>query len=120
NRSRPNQALQVTRAIADGECVRPRARAPELRRSAAEGALLEEAVATFDAETGRHRARVVRMSSGGYRVVVERLYEADDAGGVVHGVFWSAVRGFTSYTDDLERAAALAQENLRNAQTVEP
>jgi len=81
---------------------------------------VEEAVATYDAETGRHRARVFRMSSGAYRVVVERLLVADDAGGVVRGVFWSAISGFTSYTDDLERAAVLAKENLRNAQVVEP
>lgn len=80
---------------------------------------MEEAVATFDTEMRRHRARVFRMSSGGYRVDVERLYEEKDAGGVVHGVYWSTIHGFTSYTDDLERAAALAHENLRNAQVAE-
>jgi hypothetical protein len=63
---------------------------------------VQEVVATYEAETGRHRARVFRLSSGAYRVEVERLYEADDAGGVVHGVFWSAIRGFSSYTNDLD------------------
>jgi hypothetical protein len=81
---------------------------------------VEEVVATYEADTGRHRARVFRLSSGAYRIDVERLYEAADAGGVVHGVFWSRLRGFTSYTDDGDRATELAQENLRNAQVAEP
>ena len=80
---------------------------------------MDEVIATFDADTGRHRARVFRLSSGVYRVEVERLYEADDAGGVVHGMFWSAIRGFTSYTDELARAESLAVENLHNVHAVE-
>jgi hypothetical protein len=81
---------------------------------------VEEVVATYEADTGRHRARVYRLSSGAYRVDVERLDEADDAGGVVHGVYWAMLRGFTSYTDDRVRATELAEENLRNAQAAEP
>jgi hypothetical protein len=85
-----------------------------------EGAAVEDVVATYEADTGRHRARIFRLSTGAYRIDVERLYEADDAGGVVRGMFWSRLREFSSYTDDLEQAEALAQENLRCAQAAEP
>ena len=80
---------------------------------------MEELVAAYNAETGRHRARVFRMSGGSYRVEVERLMDATDAGGEKRGEFWSAIRGLTSYTDDPERAAAMAQENLRCGQATE-
>ncbi len=81
---------------------------------------MEEVIATYDADTGRHRARVFRTSSGVYRVEVERLIDAVDAGGEKRGEFWSAIRGFTSYTDDLERAVTLAEESLRCGQAIDP
>jgi hypothetical protein len=79
-----------------------------------------EVVLTLDADTGRHRARVSRTSGGAYRVEVERLIQAYDAGGEWRGEFWSAIPGICSYTDSLERAAELAAEVLRAGQAVEP
>jgi hypothetical protein len=73
----------------------------------------EEAIATYYADNQRHRALVFRLPGDSYRVDVERLYEAEDAGGLVRGVFWSRLYGLTSYSDDLNRALQLAQENLR-------
>ena len=81
---------------------------------------MEDVVLTLDSQTGRHRARVIRISASLYRIDVERLIEALDAGGCLRGDFWSAIRGATSYTDNQERAAALATEQLRCGETIEP
>jgi len=81
---------------------------------------VEELIATYEAYTSRLRAQMFRLPKGAYRVDIEWLYQADDAGGVVHGVFWSRLRGFTSYTDNKVRAAELAQDNLRGADLAEP
>ena len=80
---------------------------------------MAESVATFHAVTGRHRARVFRLSNGVYRVEVERLLDGFDAGGVRRGEFWSTIPGISSYTDNLERASVLAEECLRCGQAVE-
>jgi hypothetical protein len=85
-----------------------------------DGVRISEAVFTLDSETGRHRARVFRTASGAYRVDVERLIEALDAGGDRRGEFWSRIRGITSYADSLERAKQMATENLWCGQAVEP
>jgi hypothetical protein len=72
-----------------------------------------EDILTRVSQNGRVRARVQRIASNNYRVDVERLIEAVDAGGCRRGEFWSVVTGLTSYTDSEERAALLAEENLR-------
>lgn len=81
---------------------------------------MNEVVLTLDADTRRHRARVSRTSNGAYRVEVERLIQAYDAGGEWRDEYWSAIRGICSYTDNLERASELAAEALRTGQAVEP
>jgi hypothetical protein len=97
-------------------------RCDDKRRLGKEGAAVADVILILNSETGRHRARVVRISASLYRIEVERLIEALDAGGVRRGEFWSRVTGpgSTSYTDREERAAALAAENLRWAQAIEP
>jgi hypothetical protein len=79
-----------------------------------------DAVLTLDADTGRHRARVFRLSEAVFRVEAERLVQDYDAGGEWRGAFWSAIPDIVSYTDNLERAAELAAESLRAGQAVEP
>ena len=67
------------------------------------------------AHSDRLRVRIHSMPSGGFRVDVERLVEAEDAGGVVRGQFWSVQTGLTSYTDTYETARGLAIEKLSDA-----
>jgi hypothetical protein len=55
-----------------------------------------------------------------FRVDVERLIDATDAGGFKRGEFWSVVPGLTSFADSTELAIALAQENMRCAQAADP
>jgi hypothetical protein len=74
---------------------------------------MTEEVLVLTSHTGRVRARVHRISPDDYRVDVERLVEAFDAGNQKRGEFWSVISGLTSYTDSEECAAALAEENLR-------
>ena len=50
-----------------------------------------------------------------FRVDVEQLFDATDAGGLYRGQFWSVVIGLTSYADCVDRAIALAQENMQCA-----
>lgn len=78
---------------------------------------MEEVVLRIDADTGQHRAVIARASTGAYRIEVERLIDSFDAGGAFHGQFWSAISGLSSYTDDLDRAQALAEELLRVGQS---
>ena len=61
------------------------------------------------------RARIHKLKSTGFRVDIERLIDADDAGGIKRGEFWSVVTGLTSYADTVEYAKLLAAENLKNA-----
>lgn len=67
------------------------------------------------AQSDQHRARIHAMPSGGFRVDIERLIDADDAGGAVRGQFWSAVVGLTSYADTQELARQLGTAKLSNA-----
>ena len=77
---------------------------------------MSEVILATESGTGRHRVRAERVSPAVFRVTVERLFDAVDAGGVKRGEFWSAVLGVTSYTDTAERAAELAADALRAAE----
>jgi hypothetical protein len=81
--------------------------------------LVDEVILTLQSDNGRHRAQVVKISDTAFRVEVERLMEAFDAGGFKRGEFWSSLNAWTSYTDNMERAAELAAENLRLGEACE-
>ena len=68
-------------------------------------------------ESGNERIRacIHRLSPTMFRVDVEQLFDATDAGGLYRGNFWSVVIGLTSYADSEDRAVALAQQNIRCA-----
>jgi hypothetical protein len=81
---------------------------------------VNESLVTIESESGRHRARVERVSEGVFRVEVEQRVAAVDAGGVTRGEFWSALRDSTAYTDSAERATELAGERPRSAEASVP
>ena len=76
-----------------------------------------EVLLTLPSAAGHHRALVIKISNRVYRVEVEKLIEAFDAGGVGPGEFWFPLNDWLSLTDSLERAAELAAESLRNGTT---
>lgn len=78
---------------------------------------MAEVVLTLSSDSGRHRARVFKVAEGSYRIEVDRLIDATDAGGLKRGEFWSVLPGLTSYADSQERALMLAKENLRCGET---
>jgi hypothetical protein len=75
-----------------------------------------EVVMTMESDSGRHRARVLKLTDRTYRIEVERLLDDIDANGFNHGEFWAPLNVWESYTDTLERAREVAAENLRNAE----
>jgi hypothetical protein len=64
------------------------------------------------AHSDRLRARIHAMPSGGFCVDLEELIDAEDAGGMVRGTFWSKVVGETSYTYSMDLARQLAAAKL--------
>jgi hypothetical protein len=74
---------------------------------------MADEILTLSSPSGRVRARVHLLSPGMYRVDVERLIDAFDAGDNWRGQFWSEIEGLTSYADNEARAADLAAQNLR-------
>ena len=77
---------------------------------------MAEVLTTIQSDSGRYRARIVKISETAFRVEVDRLIEAFDAGGFKRGDFWSPFNDWKSYTDSVKRAAEIAAENLRNAE----
>jgi hypothetical protein len=81
---------------------------------------MNEVVQTVYSVTGRHRARIVKVSETTFRIDIDRQHEADiDDFGHNHGPFWSRFGGGMSYADTLDRALILAEENLRNCDAIE-
>ncbi len=74
---------------------------------------MNEVVQIVEGQTKRHRAQIIKISEQAYRVDVERLYDAHDADGIKRGEYWFTLKDWTSYTDSLDRALELADENIR-------
>ena len=74
---------------------------------------MPQTVDTIYDNNGRVRARISFRPPNTYLVDVERLIDAEDAGGTKRSEFWSGIAGLSSVTDNEQRASELAQENFK-------
>ena len=79
---------------------------------------MADIVQTIASACGQYRALVIRFDGGPFRVEVERWREewAPDYGKVGEG--WSRITEGATYADTPERAAELAEEELRLAMSL--
>ena len=76
---------------------------------------MAEVVRTIASACGRYRALVLRIDGGPFRVEVERWLEEWAPGYGKVGEGWSRLTQGVTYADTPERAAELAEEELRLA-----
>lgn len=73
----------------------------------------EDVVRTVTSASGTHRALVVRMTTGAFRVEVQRWTSACDTGYGIAPACWVKEDAGRTYADTADRAAELAAEALR-------
>lgn len=79
---------------------------------------MAEVVQTVASECGQYRALVLRFRDGLFRVEIERWREERVPGYGKVGEGWSRITQGATYADTPERAAKLAEEQLRLASSL--
>ena len=74
--------------------------------------MVREVVRTISSASGRYRVEIVRRAAGVFQVEVLRWTEEWVQGHGKVAEFWEPVKQSATFTDTLERAEALAHEDL--------